>query len=79
VQSYVGGIKLDMLFIDEGLGSLDMESLDLAIRTLIDLQAAGRTIGVSSHVSAQKEKMALRLDVMVGRGDAAAIKYGPLT
>ncbi|MGY6278248.1 AAA family ATPase [Methylomonas sp. MgM2] len=64
VQSYAGGIKLDTLFIDEGFGSLDPESLDLAIRTLIDLQASGRMIGIISHVSELKEQMALRLDVV---------------
>lgn len=67
VQSYAGGIKLDTLFIDEGFGSLDPESLDLAIRTLIDLQASGRMIGIISHVSELKEQMALRLDVLSGR------------
>ncbi|WP_031435351.1 AAA family ATPase [Methylomarinum vadi] len=67
VQSYAGGIKLDTLFIDEGFGSLDPESLDLAIRTLIDLQASGRMIGIISHVSELKEQMALRLDVVSSR------------
>lgn len=66
VQSYAGGIKLDTLFIDEGFGSLDSESLDLAIQTLIDLQASGRMIGIISHVSELKEQMALRLDVVIG-------------
>ncbi len=64
VQAYAGGIKLDTLFIDEGFGSLDQESLDLAIRTLTDLQATGRMIGIISHVTELKEQMALRLDVM---------------
>lgn len=68
VQSYAGGIKLDTLFIDEGFGSLDPESLDLAVRTLLDLQASGRTIGIISHVSELKEQMALRVDVESGRG-----------
>ncbi len=63
VQAYAGGIRLDMLFIDEGFGSLDQESLDLAIRTLIDLQASGRMIGIISHVAELKEQMALRIDV----------------
>ena len=63
VQSYAGGIKLDTLFIDEGFGSLDTDSLDLAIKTLIDLQASGRTIGIISHVTELKEQMTLRLDV----------------
>lgn len=67
VQSYAGGIKLDTLFIDEGFGSLDPESLDLAITTLIDLQASGRMIGIISHVSELKEQMALRLDVISDR------------
>lgn len=64
VQQYAGGIKLDTLFIDEGFGSLDQESLDLAIRTLIDLQASGRTIGIISHVTELKQLMPLRLDVI---------------
>lgn len=63
VQSYSGGIRLDTLFIDEGFGSLDPESLDLAIQTLIDLQQSGRTIGLISHVSELKEQMSLRIDV----------------
>lgn len=67
VQSYAGGIKLDTLFIDEGFGSLDPESLDLAVRTLVDLQASGRTIGIISHVAELKEQMALRLDVVSTR------------
>ena len=67
VQSYAGGIKLDTLFIDEGFGSLDAESLDLAINTLIDLQASGRTIGIISHVSELKEQMTKRLDVVSSR------------
>ena len=67
VQSYAGGIKLDTLFIDEGFGSLDPESLDLAIKTLIDLQSTGRMIGIISHVGELKEQMALRIDVKSAR------------
>ena len=67
VQSYAGGIKLDTLFIDEGFGSLDTESLDLAIKTLIDLQSTGRMIGIISHVGELKEQMALRIDVKSAR------------
>ncbi|MDA8621021.1 SMC family ATPase [Psychrosphaera sp.] len=66
VQSYSGGIKLDTLFIDEGFGSLDPESLELAVRTLIDLQSTGRMIGIISHVSELKSQMALRIDVKSG-------------
>ena len=64
VQSYAGGIKLDTLFIDEGFGSLDPDSLELAIDTLKNLQTAGRTIGIISHVQELKEQMPLRIDVI---------------
>jgi exonuclease SbcC len=65
VQGYSGGIHLDTLFIDEGFGSLDAESLDLAINALIELQATGCMVGVISHVSELKERMDVRLDLMV--------------
>ncbi len=64
VQAYAGGIRLDALFIDEGFGSLDQESLDLAVNALIELQSSGRMIGIISHVSELREQMALRLDVI---------------
>lgn len=64
VQAYAGGIKLDTLFIDEGFGSLDQDSLELAIRTLMDLQSAGRVIGVISHVSEMKEQINTRIDLL---------------
>lgn len=63
VQSYSGGIRLDTLFIDEGFGSLDTEALELAIKTLTDLQSSGRTIGVISHVTEMKEQITQRLDI----------------
>lgn len=63
VQAYTGGIKLDTLFIDEGFGSLDQDSLELAIRTLMDLQSSGRMIGVISHVSEMKEQINTRIDI----------------
>jgi len=67
VQAYAGGIKLDTLFIDEGFGSLDQESLDLAVNTLIDLQSSGRMVGVISHVPELKERINVRLDVITDR------------
>lgn len=56
IQAHQGGISIEMMFIDEGFGSLDEEALNKAILTLIDLQRAGRMIGVISHV--QELKMA---------------------
>ena len=68
VQARSGGIRLDTLFIDEGFGSLDSESLDLAIRTLIDLKNAGRMVGIISHVSELKEQITQRIDVIKSPG-----------
>ena len=54
IQSYSGGIKLDTLFIDEGFGSLDAESLDAAIKTLVSLSDGDRLVGLISHVNELK-------------------------
>lgn len=78
VQSYAGGIKLDTLFIDEGFGSLDPESLELAIDTLKNLQLAGRTIGIISHVQELKEQMPLRIDVMASAQGSSVKVVGRL-
>jgi len=51
IQNESGGISLETIFIDEGFGSLDAETLDIALTTLIDLQSYGRNIGIISHVS----------------------------
>ena len=67
VQAYAGGIRLDMLFIDEGFGSLDPESLDLAIGTLMDLRDSGRMVGIISHVEELKRMIDVRLDVLANR------------
>ena len=64
VESYSGGISLDTIFIDEGFGTLDPESLDYAIKTLIDLQKDGRLVGIISHVPELKERIDARLEVI---------------
>lgn len=63
VQSYAGGVRLDTMFIDEGFGTLDPESLDNAISCLIDLQKSGRLVGIISHVPELKERIDARLEV----------------
>ncbi len=63
VQSYAGGVQLDTMFIDEGFGTLDQESLDSAISCLIDLQKTGRLVGIISHVQELKERVDTRLEV----------------
>ena len=70
VQSYAGGIRLDTIFVDEGFGTLDPESLDLAIDTLVELQReGGRLVGVISHVPELVERIDARLEIsMTDRG-----------
>ena len=57
IQSFAGGIELNTLFIDEGFGSLDSQSLDQAIYCLMDIQQDGKLIGIISHVSELKERI----------------------
>ena len=64
-----GKTTLDSLFLDEGFGSLDPESLDLVLETLEELNARGRQVFVVSHVDAMKERMSARIDVVpMGNG-----------
>jgi exonuclease SbcC len=51
------------MFIDEGFGTLDQESLDNAISCLVDLQETGRLVGNISHVQELKERIDTRLEV----------------
>ncbi len=63
VQTYAGGIRLDTMFIDEGFGSLDAETLDRAIQTLENLKEGGRLVGIISHVDSLRERIPTRLEV----------------
>lgn len=59
------------LFIDEGFGTLDAESLELAIDALEALQAQGRTVGVISHVQAMKDRIPMQV-MVVAQGDGTS-------
>lgn len=63
IQNESGEISLETIFIDEGFGSLDAETLDIALTTLIDLQSYGRNIGIISHVSELKERIRPKVEV----------------
>lgn len=63
VQESSGGVSLQTIFIDEGFGTLDDESLEAAISTLLDLQSAGRLVGVISHREELKERIGAKLEV----------------
>ena len=57
VQSTSGGIELNTIFIDEGFGTLDSDSLETTVACLLDLQQHGRLVGVISHVAELKEQI----------------------
>ncbi|MDN5708324.1 MAG: SMC family ATPase, partial [Planococcus sp. (in: firmicutes)] len=63
IQSFEGNVSIETMFIDEGFGSLDEESLHKAIETLVDLQKSGRMIGVISHVQELKAAIPAILEV----------------
>ncbi len=63
IQNELGGVHVDTLFIDEGFATLDMESLDVAIQILMDLNKTGRLIGIISHVEELKTRIASRINV----------------
>jgi exonuclease SbcC len=74
VTERAGGITLETLFIDEGFGSLDGETLEIAMSTLDELRAGGRTVGLISHVDAMKERIAARLTVEVDETGASHVR-----
>jgi len=57
IQAYAGGVEIEALFIDEGFGSLDAESLDQALEALYMLVSGKRSIGIISHVEELKERI----------------------
>src|SRR5215472_11939686 len=63
VREQAGGVDLDTLFIDEGFGSLDADTLDQVMGVIDDLRDRGRVIGIVSHVAELKERVPERLEV----------------
>lgn len=63
VQQESGGITLESMFIDEGFGTLDQETLETALDTLVKLKTSGRMVGIISHVSELKQRIPLILEV----------------
>lgn len=74
IQSYAGGIHMDTMFIDEGFGTLDPDTLELAMETLVQLQSSGRIIGMISHVPELKTRIPAHLEVTRG-DDGSTAKF----
>ncbi|WP_043656049.1 SbcC/MukB-like Walker B domain-containing protein, partial [Cellulosimicrobium cellulans] len=76
VTAEAGGIELGTLFVDEGFGSLDPETLEAVLAALGRLRAGGRVVGVVSHVEALKQSVAERVEVrrLPGGGSTLSVR-----
>ena len=66
-------LRIESLFIDEGFGSLDPETLNIAMSALMHLEAQGRKVGVISHVTEMTDAIPVQIKVVKGRGGASRI------
>ena len=66
--------QIQSLFIDEGFGTLDAQSLDMALDTLENLQSDGKTIGIISHVGTLKERIAVQVQVHKGNDGFSTVR-----
>ena len=74
IQSSAGGIRLDAMFVDEGFGSLDEESLRQALQALTDLTQGSRLVGIISHVAELKEKIDRQIVVTKDRSGGSRVE-----
>ncbi|GAW98428.1 AAA family ATPase [Secundilactobacillus mixtipabuli] len=73
IQNESGGISIDALFIDEGFGSLDQESLSTAMQALENVESSNRMIGIISHVTLLQETVPYQIQVQpMGQGKSTA-------
>lgn len=67
IQSSVGGVQIDTMFVDEGFGTLDADALEQAYSALASLTDGHRLVGIISHVDTLKEKISKQIVVTKGR------------
>lgn len=75
-QMVSGNMRLESLFLDEGFGTLDEDSLDIALSSLANLHRSGKTIGIISHVAALKERISTQIQVIPMSGGRSRLE-GP--
>lgn len=74
VQSSAGGIQIDTMFVDEGFGSLDTETLELVYKALAGLTEGNRLVGIISHVTDLKERIDKQIVVTKSKSGGSAIE-----
>lgn len=74
IQESKTGIRLDTIFIDEGFGTLDQESLDSAMETILEIQDHGRLVGIISHVEELKERIPTQILVQNNGASGSSVK-----
>jgi DNA repair protein SbcC/Rad50 len=75
ITQEAGGADLDTLFVDEGFGSLDADTLDDVMDTLDSLRDGGRVVGVVSHVAEMRDRISVQLLVTKSRrGSTLAVR-----
>jgi exonuclease SbcC len=74
VKAEAGGVDLDTLFIDEGFGSLDAETLDQVLGVIDELRDRGRVVGIVSHVADLKDRVPERLEVRRRADGSSAVR-----
>ncbi|MCA1216861.1 AAA family ATPase [Streptomyces sp. 8L] len=79
VSDEAGGVRLDTLFIDEGFGTLDDQTLDEVLDVLDGLRERDRSVGIVSHVADLRRRIPVQLEVMKGRhGSTVRLRTAPL-
>ncbi len=74
IESHKGSVNLETIFIDEGFGSLDQDSLDNALESLMELNVSGRIVGIISHVTELKDRIPGKIEVISIPGKGSTIK-----
>ncbi|SFN33624.1 AAA family ATPase [Proteiniclasticum ruminis] len=74
IESHKGSVNLETIFIDEGFGSLDQDSLENALSCLMELNVSGRIVGIISHVTELKDRIPGKIEVRTTPGNGSAIK-----
>lgn len=74
IRSSAGGIRIDTMFVDEGFGSLDDDSLQQAIKALNNLTEGDRLVGIISHVAELKEKIEKQIIVTKSRSGGSKVE-----